>query len=386
MRIATSLFLTSCIVVAALVWFARHEYNKSLGNKGLEVANISQIREIPVRLASDIDFTLVSVAEPLTDRLSLLWSRIASISPMTPTDSDHFLRFFGGAADSPWGSHRVNLLSNLLNEDEATQKFDTQLHVINRFGFAFAHTDLGQHNSGEPHRDAFLATFGEVGLPASTSVYLHDNRRSLKDCISSSMANLSPIQDVEFGATALARYLEPWSVIQNKHHQIITLDELCLPLCSRPFGEGFCHGLHTEYSVASLINIHGRSPFLQTHTVDMLLTRATRFSTILQESQQPRGLWGKGWFQPNSSDFEDRTINLVVTSHILEAQAQLPRDCRLEMDRLLFAAESLVDTMLLMSDRELEMDRIPCTHCAVALRLIFPQGWRVFLSKDTPEL
>src|SRR5207248_548404 len=127
----------------------------------------------------------------------------------------------------------------------------------------------------ENHRDVFLATFAEAGVPLST--LLNTNLRSsvsLADVLRDSQANFDLAQpEIEWSAIAYALYSPNQAGWRDRDGNVFTFDQLARELLRRDLAKSSCSGAHLLLAMTYLVRVNDDAKCLSSDTREQLGTR-----------------------------------------------------------------------------------------------------------------
>jgi hypothetical protein len=146
----------------------------------------------------------------------------------------------------------------LTHQAHAEKFFGESLLFQTRNGVRYRLPSSGSpaNEEGESHRDLFLATFAELGLPLSTPLNIATGSFTLRDLLRDSVANFDlQQQEIVWTAVAYCLYLPPQNRWQNRDEMWFTFDDLANELLHRPLREGTCGGAHLLFAMTFLARV-----------------------------------------------------------------------------------------------------------------------------------
>lgn len=245
---------------------------------------------------------------------------------------------------------------------------------------------------GENHRDAFLATLAEVGVPLSTPLHvpptstapgselLHDPSREehsggpielrISDVLRDSLAAFNLEQpEIEWSAVALTLYMPTATAWWNRDGEQFTCDALAAELLRRDLSKASCGGTHLLMAMTLLLRADMDHPRLSDQSRQALSARLCEIVASLATRQLKDGSWSRRWYLPQQSQREDQWDRLTITGHLVEWMQYLPADLQPDRDLYVRAGRWLIDSLQRLSDGQ-QVDRLrfcPWTHAVCAV-------------------
>jgi hypothetical protein len=199
------------------------------------------------------------------------------------------------------------------------------------------------------------------------------------------MARFSLLQELEFSASAFARWLPPTRAWENRFGERFTFDDLVRALVAQPLGKGSCQGCHVPYALTCILLATQEYPdLISSASRSALEGRLREMSRCLEANELPRGGWDKRWSgqyvdSPENVFFELKPHfdEISATGHHLEWIALVPPSLRPEPRVVERAARALVAGVTGLSDEDLAKPKgyLPLTHAARALCLSRGHDW-----------
>jgi hypothetical protein len=244
--------------------------------------------------------------------------------------------------------------------------------------------DLGWGQEwGSTHVGKYLQVMADLDMPSDTPLHLAEDRRAvLADVIQDEARRYHTTFEPEWIACALCRYLSTprW---QNRFGQWCSIDDLAGLLVDRPFGVGACNGTHVPYALATLLNVHQKTPLLSRVREAEVRHRLLEFSNQLSRSQHPDGSWpGRWWPSETKPGIQGEYLDLVqtqvlATGHHLEWMVLCPPELRPDPAVLARAAGFLTRTIPMLREhikRDLHT-YLATSHAVRALVLASGRRW-----------
>jgi hypothetical protein len=338
----------------------------------------------PVRCAhSHIAATEVSSA-----RLSAVWSKLQPRVIPRWTEYVHAYRLWSGTA-VPEVLHQIPFEQPLFDADTASQVFKSTIQVATTHGLIYRPWDPQRRGQGDSHVDYTLHVLAATGTPSAQSIVIGPETRTVADVVRAALANYSTVQEQEFTAVALARYLEPGAKWSNKHGQQNSLDDLCVRLCQQPLRGGACFGCHRLFALAYLLQLDDERRVLATETRSQTIHKLQEALKTLAELQREDGSWPASEFESQKVVAERepsavvrgqdaRARDLSFAAHTLEWLALAPAEVSLDA-RAIEAACTYVVTEALDCPGALVEAHYPAfCHVGCALRDWYPREWEAF--------
>jgi hypothetical protein len=284
----------------------------------------------------------------------------------------HALRLWG--PDVRWDRQGCfggrTLLAIVLDESAWATFFPGRTPFV-RSGAGWCHRVAKPGWEGDSHAGYSLSALAELNIPANYPIRAGGQLGTILDLLRGGLWEFSWQGELEWWATAFARYLSPTFRWRNKDGDIITLSQIGDFLVQRPLGTGECYGTHALLALVTLLRVDGMRPFLATAPRAKLEDCIRFASERLITSQHVTGLWGTDWHTGHRFEGpEDANASLTVTGHSLEWLAWCPAALRPPAPVLARAMEALVNLMLEHgTGRYGRLDYASFTHAARALRL-----------------
>lgn len=305
------------------------------------------ISDSPIRLLPNVDpiFSTNSIEARAIDAL-------LGEPPDVPIDGPvaiHLVRAYRGAAIHRMDVHSgSDVLSALLGRVPSTRPGIESPLTESRYGVRYHRADLAQDGSlGENHRDVFLATYAEVGLPLSTPLRVGDvSKYTVADLLEDSIANFNLGQkEIEWTAIAYALYMPKVGIWRNRDSEQFTLDQLARELLSRDLDGATCGGVHLLMAMSYLVRAN--PPGGVTLAVRNELVQKLRGAVAkVRNAQRNDGSWTLRWqlsFEPYSLRRPtDLSEQIVATGHLTEWLTYLPKELQPPQDVYLKAARWLI--------------------------------------------
>lgn len=306
--------------------------------------------------------------------------------PLTGPAAIHLLRAYRmstlARGDVKTGTDIIRHLTGLT---QTTPSNEALPFVKTRSGIRFrAYHARGAGNQlGESHRDLFLATFAELGVPLSTSLAnLGADRVELSDALRDSVTHFHLDQDpIEWTSIAYVLYMAGAAGWSNCDGDRFTFDQLASELLHRDMSRCSCGGGHVLSAMTLLVRTNDDLRFLSPRTAAELEQRlASEVSTAIA-TQSEDGSWAPDWqFNPSialAMKAPGDAGRFLTTSHLVEWMVYLPH--RLQPKKATYVRAS---AWLLAHIRSIDTaptgvpnaELCPWTHAVCALRAMCPSS------------
>lgn len=236
----------------------------------------------------------------------------------------------------------------------------------------------------EYHRDQNLASFGELGLPLSTSLMIEGKQVPLRLLLQDSIANFHLQQrELEWTGIAYALYLPPVAGWTNRFGEEYTFDDLAMNLLDRPLTGASCGGMHVLYTLMVISRADAESPVLSQAVRSKVEGRLQSCAKLAVDRQKSDGSWAGDWLLDTelSRDYTGPSPpatpdhQLLITGHTAEWLLYLPRDFRVPDETLKRAGHWLLSRLKKLDAKAKKAQLCPCTHAVCVLQnLSFPEG------------
>ncbi len=229
---------------------------------------------------------------------------------------------------------RQEALGMLTGENTPKPGVRAAVRFRTRFGVRIK---LGEDN-GEAHRDQVLATLALQGVSLDSPILASNERHSVRNLLEDSLACFDFHQrETPWTVTAYVLYLPPDASWTNCDGQTFNFEKLTVDLLDRSFEGLSCGGTHLFANLALLVRIDSEFHNLSPTTSTRLTRRVRELTDGLRRNQLADGSWSTDWikgsYKPdNLIDRNSRMERLLVTGHIMEFAAYLPKDLQLEED------------------------------------------------------
>lgn len=379
------LMIVSGVVLAAFaaIWLAGWK-SASQGAPDQRAVRIRTEPHQPVRRADSAS----SGSAAAGPRLAAVWSKLKPRNIPRWTEYVHAYRLWSETASPPvW--EETPFEQPLFDAEAATRVFSSTIQIATTHGLIYRPWDPRLRDQGDSHVDYTLHVLADTGTPSSRAIAIKDELRSVADVVQAALANYSTVQEQEFTAVALARYLEPGAIWTNKYGQRCSLNDLCQRLCRQSLREGACFGCHRLYALAYLLQMDGEQPILNGETRQLAMAALQEALEILGTSQRKDGSWPASEFESRQATAErtptavlrgkdSRVSDLSLTAHTLEWLALAPADVHLDQHAIDAACAYLVADTLDCPDSLVEAHYPAFCHVGCALRDWYPGEWRAF--------
>jgi hypothetical protein len=377
----------SGIATAAVFYFVQGERLALQSPTQIEAppADVAPIRMVPLYLPPHGD-----LADTVNDKqLRVVLSAARPYwSPPSVSYALHAVRLWGKdshfppARGFPNGLHCRDLIKFLTNNDEFRRvskgTFNAFL-VDTPYGIRSLASQDPVHGSAfaEGHYDQLLKVLGEAGVIGDSTVVTASGKRgSVADLARDSIMRFSLDQELEFTASAYARWLEPGIPWRNRFGQTFCFDDLADSLVRRPLGNGACKGCHVPYALTSLLAADGITRMLSSRSRIACEKRLVEVALLLEANELSFGGWDKTWSGTAKEtqdslffDFKPQFDRIMCTGHHLEWIAFAPSAARPSRTVIYRAVEALSAEVsgLSLDDRAKYKGYLPITHAARAL-------------------
>jgi hypothetical protein len=255
--------------------------------------------------------------------------------PQAPFDGRlaiHLLRVYRNApiprADV---SSATNLVASLTGYPAAELPLMGTPLVLTRDGARYRPSRAGDRamNVRENHRDIFLATFAECGLPLSTPLRIGESTTSeLSALLRDAVANFDLKQDeIEWSTIAFTIYMSDRKNWRDRDGKICAFDDLAYALIHRELSKSSCGGAHVLLAMTYLLRVNDEAHILSANVAESLRTHVAAAVQALVRAQLPDGSWSNHWgIEPaeNTATGSSSLDRLLATGHLLEWLEYVP--------------------------------------------------------------
>jgi len=231
---------------------------------------------------------------------------------------------------------------------------------------------LTSSGSGESHRDQFLASMAELGVPLCQAIVMNEGRFSLRDVLSDSLAQFNLEQDeLEWTAFAYAAYLPPQTRWVNRYGEEYSFDDLVARLLVQSLEKSTCCGMHVVFALTAVLQADSGANHLLSERirrqVDQMLHK---WIDLIIHTQLPDGGWPASWWDLAAAREATDGSSLLATSHIAEWLYMLPSDCEIPSNTSRKATGYLLSRLKLASKKEMWQQFCPYSHSCHVLRCL----------------
>lgn len=313
-------------------------------------------------------------SESVMDGLPPFADRVSGVSGLLHA---LILHEFGDLGLTGMGQPATGLdaLRILTDERRAIVFFGETQFVRTRNGLRFRLQGLDGGGDGdwrgESHRDQSLSTFAMMKLPKDTPIYVEDEKLSIADLISESVANFTFKQgEMNWTAIAYAHYLPPNTHWTDRFDRTTTFSELTEHLIETGLEKQSCGGLHMFQAVAAIESADAKHGILDRKTRIRCRNFVRELLNKAKASQNEDGSWNNRWHVITSDATESieetsLTDRIIVTGHMLELLHNL--DGSVDTRMIVGATRWLYET--LQQDVPKDVGVCPLTHALNGVRL-----------------
>ena len=246
----------------------------------------------------------------------------------------HIIRIWGASYEVRIPSDELphSLLDVLTDERLGQLAFGSSPMIITDFGVRYPGVEpfgriRNAHSAGESHRDQFLSTMAELGVPLSQVISMNAGGHVVREVLSDSLAQFHLEQEeLAWTAYAYALYLPPQSRWQNRYAEDFSFDDVAEELLARPLGKASCCGTHIVFALTAIFHADSAFPILKPSVRQRIEERLREWLEIIVVTQLPDGGWLAAWWQPsvvpNQSTARLAAVpahgDLLATSHLME--------------------------------------------------------------------
>ncbi len=364
------------VLAFAIVWFNFDRLGSSdsegVQNHTSHLVQQIDLEEISEKTDEGPFFFSVAESASAMNGLPPFANRVSSVSGLL---HGLILHRFGDLGLTGMGQPTTGLdaLRILTDERRAIGFFGETQFVRTRNGLRFRLQGLDGGGDGdwrgESHRDQSLSTFAMLKLPKDIPIDLEDEKLSIADLISESVANFTFKQgEMNWTAIAYAHYLPPATHWTDRFDRTTTFSELTDHLIETGFEGQSCGGLHVFQAVAAIELADTKHGILDQET-------RIRCRNFVRESlrkakirQQEDGSWNRYWHLDDATESSKETSltnQIVVTGHMLELLHNLdqPVDAKMIVGATRWIYE------ILQQDVPKDVGVCPLTHALNGVRL-----------------
>lgn len=289
--------------------------------------------------------------------------------PLVGPSLCHLLRIYGLEV-MPHHSFNsgIDIVRILTDHELAAKHLGQSIQFQTRHGIRYKLPQvIGLSNQdGESHRDIFLATFGELGLPLSTPIHTATGSFTLRELLKDSIAHFRLKQkEIAWTAIAYSLYLPPQREWSNRDEESFTFDGLASELLQRPLKGESCGGTHLIEAMTLLARVDLKTPVLSSSVREAIRRNLQAYISAAIESQADEGYWTSGWDQTETRN-DSTSVKLIITGHLLEVMEYLPQDLQPDAEVYRRAADWLCSEL---SQNLLKPSQFcPWTHAYCSIR------------------
>ncbi len=287
----------------------------------------------------------------------------------------HLLKLYGlGSIDSSMFSSGMDVLNILTDDSLAKEHLGTSIIFETRYGIRYKSpvSHIPKQEDGENHRDIFLATFAELGLPLATPINTSTGSFTIENLLMDSIMNFD-LQQEEIAWTAVAYILyiprqQKWT---NRFGETFTLNDLATELLKRPIHKTSCGGTHLFYSLTILSQVDSKLGCLTDDIRNKVFHRLQNWKSSVVRSQTKDGYWNLKWALQDddiSSNTDTHFDKFLMTGHILECMQRLPSSLQPDTEVYLRAANWLYSELSEMQEPIYSRLFCPWTHAVCSIR------------------
>lgn len=230
------------------------------------------------------------------------------------------------------------------------------------------------HDFASAHANDVVATFAEVGLPASTRIVLRDGEGTVGELYTAAAESFHNQQlEYEWTLIGYARLGYPQRYWVNQFSERVTLQDVATEAMQQPWSYGVCVGTHRLEGLMLLDRLARESktefPASLALHIDGHLKKAV---TLLAASQSPEGYWTRRWHEGNKAlenDTSDLAERILATGHHLEWLALASEEMQPPREHVIRAAQWMATALREVKERTLAENYGPFSHAARALCL-----------------
>jgi hypothetical protein len=276
-----------------------------------------------------------------------------------------------------------SMLEVLTNEQRAQQIFGAPPMIRTDFGVRYlpirpSDRLLSDSQSGESHRDQFLASMADLGVSLDQTIVMQHGTFSLRDVLSDSLAQFHLDQDeLQWSAFAYAAYLPPQARWLNRYGEEYTFEDIARRLLSAPLSGSSCCGTHILFALTEVFQADSNYHFLSSEVRSRIDERLQLWLKAAIADQLSDGSWMATWWQPISSKDSESKGNfssaagsrLLPTSHLAEWLFMLPQNFDVPPSTSRNATAFLLDRVRIATEEDMWNQVCPYTHSCHVLAL-----------------
>lgn len=297
-------------------------------------------RGISIDVASK-PYQLRPAKEPIfaaDSEIAALLIKLCARPPFDAADGPslcHFLLGYGLApipvSDLQSGE---NIVRALTDTDYGRASFGQSLLVKTRYGVRYKLLTENRPRSqqGESHRDLFLASFAQVGVPLSASLHVNGETFALHDVLADSFATFDlDARELAWTAIAYAIYLPPIRDWCNRDGHSFSFDDLADRLMRTSLSESSCGGTHILMALTAILRRDEDANILSPRARDEVRGFLQKLVKTAEDAQAADGSWTLGWHSKSAIQpalLKSPMYKMTVTGHLLEWLTFLPKECQ----------------------------------------------------------
>ncbi|MDA0835502.1 MAG: hypothetical protein O2955_02975 [Planctomycetota bacterium] len=290
---------------------------------------------------------------------------------------DHALRFWGVPAkfDDPNCYSGVEMRELLLDHRKFstawTQPGTRPLFLKYEKGIK---PRLQQGDASTSHVDHTLGTLAEVGTPLDYPIVTSDGETDVRALLDQSLYEFSVNQlEYEWSILAYALYLPNAKHWVTQEGQKMSYDRMADRLLRQKLTQGVCFGNHRLFTLSMLLRVDERSRILSDEMRGKVVAHLQMVTATLIKTQDAEGYWDRDWDGSATTDSSGIrnpvSRRILATGHALEWWAMAPDEVLPPLDVRVAATRWLIDNVVNMSDREVELSYPFLSHAGRALSL-----------------
>jgi len=243
----------------------------------------------------------------------------------------HLLRAYGRQTPSRVGIPAASELVSALTGHTLPGRYTGERPLVEtRYGVRYRTSGASaiDGNLRENHRDIFLATFAEQGLPLSTPLKVNSTTTlTIAALLNDSFATFDLRQsEIEWSAIAYALYASDRANWSDNGGNQTTFDQLAGALIDRELAKCSCAGAHVLMAMTYLSRIDAEAHLLSEAKRHALSERLANCVRIVLSQQRDDGSWSNPWTRGFDDQTDREFERLLVSGHILEWLEYLPAE------------------------------------------------------------
>lgn len=220
------------------------------------------------------------------------------------------------------------------------------------------------------HVNDLLTACAEVALPTTKEIWTPDGPATVRELVTSAVAQFTIREELEWSTEALARYLAPAKSWTNRFGNDFSFSQVASVLLAKSQGRGSCAGTHVCYALMALFRVDEEHKILNEQVRTDIRRYFSQLSALLTKQQMDDGCWPANWYRATGGKDDVSIVPITVTGHHLEWIAIAPADMRPPINVIERAVDGVLHRVGQLSVLQRFDEYSSVTHVARALCLL----------------